>query len=85
MPKRSAVHHVINTARKQLKMSEQDLWVAYEGRGGSVSQPTISAFLRGVMTLSEQDINRLAIALNERFTGENRDLPARRVEVTEAE
>lgn len=83
MPNRSTVHYVINTARKQLNMSERDLWIAYRRYGGSVSEQAISAFLRGTTTLSEQDVNNLAIALNERFTGENVDPMTRRIEVAD--
>ncbi len=80
MPNRSAVHYVINSARKQLNMSERDLWIAYRAYGGSVSEQAISEFLRGVTTLSEQDVNSLAIALNERFTGDNPESLTQRVE-----
>lgn len=76
MPKRSAAHHVINAARKQLDMTEQDLWSAYQAYGGGGTQQDISAFLRGVTALDKEDVNCLALALNDRFTGEGRSASA---------
>ncbi len=83
MPNRSAVHYVINTARKQLRMSEEDLWTAYRAYGGSVSQQAISAFLRGATTLGDRDVSNLAIALNARFTGETLERPTQPAEVAD--
>ena len=73
MSKRAATHHVINTVRKQLDMTEQELWAAYRTYGGDVSQQDISAFLRGATTLEKEDVDNLALVLNKRFTGENVD------------
>jgi hypothetical protein len=74
MFERAATHHVINTVRKQLDMTEQELWAAYRTYGGDVSQQDISAFLRGATTLEKEDVDHLAQVLNERFTGETLDL-----------
>ena len=71
MSRRATTHHVINTVRKQLDMTEHELWVAYRTYGGGVSQQDVSAFLRGATTLDKQDVDNLALALNERFTGED--------------
>jgi hypothetical protein len=54
-------------------MTEQELWAAYRTSGGDVSQQDISAFLRGATTLDKEDVDNLALVLNERFTGENLD------------
>lgn len=61
MANRASVHHVINSARKRLDMSEHDLWVADLVRGALGSQQAIFAFLRGTTILSEQDFNHVAI------------------------
>lgn len=71
MPKRAAVHQVLNTARKQLNMTERELWVAYRAVGGEASQADISAFFRGLPVLGKSDIDLLALVLNEKFTGES--------------
>jgi hypothetical protein len=71
--KRATAHHIVNTVRNQLNMSEQELWAAYRMYGGGVSLRDVSAFLRGDMILEKEDIDILALALNERFTGEGLD------------
>ena len=71
MAKRSTVHHVLNTVRKQVKLTERELWLAYRDRGGMASQNDLSSFLRGAQPLGSEEIGTLATALNEAFIGES--------------
>lgn len=62
---------MIETVRKQLDMSEAELWDRYRASGGALTRDVISAFLCGASTITKEDIDSLALVLRDRFTGES--------------
>jgi hypothetical protein len=58
---------ILERARELAGMSETDLWCAYFALGGDLRQDSLSAVLRGRQHTSHHELNRVAVALNERF------------------
>ena len=69
--------NVLDRARRQLGLSQGDLWFNYFGLGGMGSAIDLEAYLAGILEPSPHDHDLIAHALNEHFTvlGQNHPVP----------
>lgn len=58
----------LDEARRAVGLSQADLWMRYFGLGGMTDAFELEAILQGLMVATSDDHNRIAHALNERFT-----------------
>lgn len=67
----------LNLARQDAGLSQHELWVRYFALGGMTAALELEAVCHGAMTTSDPDHDRIAHALNERFTelGRNHPVP----------
>lgn len=71
---------VLETARRDLEMSHDELWYRYFALGGMSTAVEVEAYLFGALIPSGHDRDILAVALNERFAELGRDHPVRYTE-----
>lgn len=64
-------------ARVDAGLSQEQLWMRYFGIGGMAPPLELEAIVNGAMLTNERDQDRIAHALNERFTelGRNHPVP----------
>lgn len=62
-----SAHEVIDSVRRELNMSEQELRIAHWSCGGNARVADLSAFLAGRRALPEHEYDTLAAALNDRL------------------
>lgn len=60
-------HALIDSVRRHLQMSEEDVRIAYWACGGNVPGHELSAFLAGECALSDGEYNTLAAAMNDKM------------------
>jgi hypothetical protein len=67
----------LDLARQDAGLSQHDLWIRYFALGGMAPALELEAVCHGAMVASELDHDRIAHALNERFTelGRNHPVP----------
>lgn len=67
----------LDTARKDAGLSMADLYLRYFGLGGMTPALEMEAIVFGAMDTTDPDYDRIAHALNERFTelGRNHPVP----------
>ncbi len=70
-------HDSLDLARQDAGLSQHDLWVRYFALGGMTAALELEAVCYGAMTATAPDHDRIAHALNERFTelGRNHPVP----------
>ena len=68
---------VLETARRDLEMSHDELWYRYFALGGMATAVEVEAYLFGALIPTSHDRDILAVALNERFAELGRDHPVR--------
>ena len=70
-------HDFLDQARQDAGLSQHELWLRYFGLGGMTPAMELEAICLGAMVPSESDRDRIAHALNERFTelGRNHPVP----------
>ncbi|MDX6217605.1 MAG: hypothetical protein QOG99_3189 [Frankiales bacterium] len=70
-------HDSLNLARQDAGLSQHELWVRYFALGGMTPALELEAVCHGAMVATEPDHDRIAHALNERFTelGRNHPVP----------
>lgn len=68
---------VLDRARRNAGLSQGELWLRYFGLGGMTPALEMEAILYGALEAAPHDRDRIAHALNERFTelGENHPVP----------
>jgi hypothetical protein len=62
---------LIESARRHLDMSEEELRIAHWGCGGETGADELSAFLAGERALPDSEYNTLAAAINDRLIEAN--------------
>jgi len=67
----------LDLARQDAGLTQHELWVRYFGLGGMTPALELEAVCHGAMVASDPDRDRIAHALNERFTelGRNHPVP----------
>jgi hypothetical protein len=67
----------LDLARRDAGLSCPELWVRYFGLGGMTAALELEGVLHGALTTTDDDLDRIVHALNERFTelGRNHQLP----------
>jgi hypothetical protein len=67
----------LDRARKDAGLSPSQLWMRYFGLGGMTSAMELEAMCHGALLPTDSDHDRIAHALNERFTelGRNHPVP----------
>ena len=67
----------LNVARLDAGLTQHDLWVRYFALGGMAPALELEAVCHGAMVATDPDHDRIAHALNERFTelGHNHPVP----------
>lgn len=68
-------HDSLDLARKDAGLTQHDLWVRYFALGGSTPALDLEAVCCGAMIATDLDHDRIAHALNERFTEMGRNHP----------
>lgn len=70
-------HDWLDRARQSAGLTQHELWVRYFGLGGMTPALELEAVCVGAMVSTDHDHDRIAHALNERFTelGRNHPLP----------
>lgn len=70
-------HDALNLARQDADLTQHDLWIRYFALGGMTPALELEAVCHGAMTATPTDHDRIAHALNERFTelGRNHPVP----------
>ena len=66
---------VLERARRDVGMSMVDLWLRYFALGGVRTPIEVDAVLNGALVADATDRDRLAVALNERFSELGGDHP----------
>ncbi|HEX4492677.1 MAG TPA: hypothetical protein VH914_15825 [Acidimicrobiia bacterium] len=66
---------MLERAREIAGMSSTDLWCSYFALGGDLQHDSLTAVLQGQRTTSHRELNRVAVALNERFAEEGFGYP----------
>ena len=66
---------VLELARRDVGMSMVDLWLRYFALGGVRTPIEVDAVLNGALVADATDRDRLAVALNERFSELGGDHP----------
>jgi hypothetical protein len=66
---------ILEQARRDTGMSVADLWFRYFALGGMGTPIELDAVLNGALVASISDRDRLAVALNERFSELGGDHP----------
>lgn len=61
-------HDALDLARQDAGLTHHDLWVRYFGLGGMTPALELEAVCHGAMIATDPDRDRIAHALNERFT-----------------
>lgn len=74
---RSGPLDALDIARKDAGLSHHELWVRYFALGGMAPALELEAVCHGAMIASDPEHDRIAHALNERFTelGRNHPVP----------
>lgn len=74
---RTPPHDSLDVARQAADLTQHELWVRYFGLGGMTPDLELEAVCHGAMTATAPDHDRIAHALNERFTelGRNHPVP----------
>lgn len=67
----------IEAGRRELGMSNRDLWLGYIGVGGNGSMGDLRGWLTGEVEASARDHDMVALALNEVFLDRGLDHPVR--------
>ena len=67
--------HELERARQELGLSMGALWIRYFGLGGMRDPLEVEAVLFGALVADVEDLDLLAVALNERFSELGRDHP----------
>jgi hypothetical protein len=67
----------LESARREARLSPQELWLRYFGLGGFSTLDDLWSYLNGSKTPDDHNYDLLVDALNERFmeTGHNRHIP----------
>ena len=65
----------LEQARRDLKLSIDDLWMRYFSLGGMITLVEVEAVLFGALVGNDHDRELLAVALNERFAELGGDHP----------
>lgn len=67
----------LDRARQDAGLSQHDLWVRYFALGGMAPPLELEALCQGALLATDSDMDRIAHALNERFTelGRNHPVP----------
>ncbi len=68
-------HGSFDLARQSAGLSQHDLWIRYFALGGMTPALELEAVCHGAMVATEPDHDRIAHALNERFTELGRNHP----------
>jgi hypothetical protein len=70
-------HDSLDLARQDAGLTQHELWVRYFGLGGMTPALELEAVCHGAMLATDPDHDRIAHALNERFTelGRNHPVP----------
>ena len=63
----------LDAARRELGLSEDELWVAYVTLGGSLSGPQLQQYFSDGETLNSREYDYLAQALNDRYIDRGED------------
>ncbi len=73
----SPAHGSLDLARQEAGLTQHDLWVRYFALGGMTPALELEAVCHGAMVATDSDHDRIAHALNERFTelGRNHPVP----------
>jgi len=73
----TAAHDSLDIARQAAGLSQNELWVRYFALGGMTPALELEAVCHGAMVATDPDYDRIAHALNERFTelGRNHPVP----------
>lgn len=71
----TATHNCLDLARQDAGLTQHELWVRYFGLGGMAAALELEAVCHGAMVAGDSDYDRIAHALNERFTELGRDHP----------
>lgn len=66
---------VLEQARRDVGLSVTDLWFRYFALGGARSPLEVDAVLNGALVATDADRDRLAVALNERYSELGGDHP----------
>jgi hypothetical protein len=66
---------ILEQARRDTGLSVADLWFRYFALGGMSTPIELDAMLNGALVASASDRDRLAVALNERFSELGGDHP----------
>lgn len=66
---------MLEDARREARLSHGDLWFRYFELGGMRTALEVEAFLYGALVATTQDLDLLAVALNERFSELGGDHP----------
>ena len=72
-----ARHDSLDEARRDAGLTQHQLWLRYFALGGMVPALELEAICHGAMLVTDPDHDRIAHALNERFTelGLNHPVP----------
>jgi hypothetical protein len=70
-------HDSLDLARQDAGLTQHELWIRYFGLGGMTRALELEAVCHGAMLATDPDHDRIAHALNERFTelGRNHPVP----------
>ena len=72
---RTAIHHILESARQLAGLTVAELWWAYLMLGGTASPDDVEGYLAGTGQPDDDQYDRLAQALNERFVDLGRNHP----------
>lgn len=67
--------HPLEHARREVKLTMDELWMRYFALGGMSSALEVEAYLFGALVAPSHDHDVLAVALNERFAELGGDHP----------
>lgn len=67
----------LDAYRRELTLTNAELWLAYFGLGGTATPAQVDAYLAGTSSLSVREHNTLTLALNEAFLDVGADHPIR--------
>ena len=65
----------LEQARRTVGLSISELWIRYFALGGLATALEVEAYVLGALVAEPQDHDRLAVALNERFSDLGGDHP----------
>lgn len=71
----SPEHDSLDHARQDAGLTQHELWVRYFALGGMAPALELEAVCHGAMVAADPDHDRIAHALNERFTEQGRNHP----------